>query len=226
MSASLKILKSLDVLYADDDTVLLEALSSVLTGHFRSVITATNGQETLEKYQKRKPDVVMLDIRMPKKDGLSVAQEIREHSSDTPIIILSSFCEREDLLKSVKLNLIDFLIKPVELTTLRSTLELCATRISNNAHTGLRLTDTVLYFPQGATLDTPEGHISLTRNEKVFLDLLLQSRGKLVSIDTIEEVVFDDNMSLPALRNLVLRLRKKIGKQTIISFKEMGYLIR
>jgi len=99
------------ILVVDDDTAILRLLSTNLKARGYEVITATDGEEALDAVQKDYIDLIILDIMMPKVDGVQVCRHIREWS-DIPIIILSARGDENDKVKCLELGADDYLTKP------------------------------------------------------------------------------------------------------------------
>jgi len=102
------------VLYAEDDKDMAE----IYIGDFRDngydVIWAKDGQEAIDLYKKHSPDIVMLDIEMPKLNGFQVAEEIKRNDPDIPIIFLTSFSDSKNATKGLNLGVNDYVRKGVE----------------------------------------------------------------------------------------------------------------
>lgn len=99
------------VLVVDDEPAILRAVRSVLSGHGFQVDTAENAAEALERYSRRHPDLVLLDLGLPDLDGLEVIRRIREEVS-TPIIVLSVRGAERDKVAALDLGADDYLTKP------------------------------------------------------------------------------------------------------------------
>ena len=95
---------------------------------FEVIGDAENGKEALEKIDQIEPDVVLTDIRMPYMDGLSMAEAIRQRHPSIKIVIFSGFDEFEYAKKAIKLNVIEYILKPVNVEELTAILK----RIKNN----------------------------------------------------------------------------------------------
>lgn len=105
------------ILVVDDDTAILRLLSTNLKARGYDVLTATDGEEALEAVQKEYIDLIILDIMMPKVDGVQVCRHIREWS-DIPIIILSARGDENDKVKCLELGADDYLTKPFGISEL------------------------------------------------------------------------------------------------------------
>ena len=117
------------ILLVDDDPDILEAMSVVLMTHDYTVVTARDGQEGLAKLRSEKPDLMILDLMMPKMDGFAVCEELLDPRwaklSNIPIIILTSVREdagrrRYELGTGLQLRVSDYIEKPVDPATLLS----------------------------------------------------------------------------------------------------------
>ena len=103
----------IDVLLIEDDRDTLEMYRTKLELDGYRVHVALDGEEGLERAKQLLPDIVFLDVRLPKKDGFEVLQELRRHgpTAETPVIILSNFGERDLVDRGLKLGALEFLVK-------------------------------------------------------------------------------------------------------------------
>jgi DNA-binding response OmpR family regulator len=102
-----------DVLLIEDDPAVLEMYRMKLSLDGYRVSTAVDGEEGIAKAVELLPDIIFLDIRLPKKDGFEVLQALRENpaTATTPVIMLSNYGERELVERGLKLGAHEFLIK-------------------------------------------------------------------------------------------------------------------
>ena len=103
----------IDVLLIEDDRDTLEMYRTKLELDGYTVHVAFDGVEGLERAKELLPDIVFLDVRLPRKDGFEVLQELRQHkpTAETPVIILSNFGEKDLVDRGLKLGALEFLIK-------------------------------------------------------------------------------------------------------------------
>lgn len=220
------IFKSLSILYAEDDLVIRESISRILNMFFKNVFVASDGNEALEFYQNNKIDVLMLDYVMPNLDGYQTAKIIREFNKKIPIIIASAYTEKEKLLNAIELNLIKYLEKPILYDDLVKVFNSVITHLEDNNLLFTKLTQDYYYFFTTKKIVTKEKEIILTKNEILFLELLLNKPNQLIPKESIEENVFKESVDENTLRNLVYRLRKKMECDIIVTIKDLGYLIK
>ena len=220
------VFKSLSILYAEDDLIIRESITRILNMFFKNVFVASNGNEALELYQNNKIDVLMLDYVMPNLDGYQTAKLIREFNKKIPIIIASAYTDKEKLLNAIELNLIKYLEKPILYDDLVKVFNSVVTHLEDNNLLFTKLTKDYYYFFTTKKIVTKEKEIILTKNEILFLELLLDKPNQLISKESIEENVFKESVDENTLRNLVYRLRKKMECDIIVTIKDLGYLIK
>jgi len=218
-------LKLLNVLYADDDEQLRLSMEKTLSLIVSKVTTVSNGISALEYFYNERVDIILLDIRMGDMSGIDVAAEIRKTNKDLPIIIISSYTEVDDLLLACKLNLIDYLRKPVDFRALIDVLQKALLHLKEKGLLVRQVIEDVSYNYLSKCLVKNEIITPLTKNEILVFELLLSQRGKLITYETFFNVL-EEEMSDGALKNLMLRLRKKIGEdRSIRNLSKIGYTL-
>ena len=112
--------RGIRIVAADDERDIRTIIKRGLASEGHTVILATNGQEALEKIKIEKPDLVILDIMMPKMDGIEALQAIKKdpQTKDLPVIMLTGKSEDEDLLKGYKFGADYYITKPFKIRTL------------------------------------------------------------------------------------------------------------
>ena len=226
MQKNLNILKSLSILYAEDDSVIQNSISRILKMFFKEVHIANDGNEALEIYQNNKIDVIMLDYVMPNLDGYQTVKLIREINKKIPIILVSAYTDKEKLLNAIELNLIKYLEKPILHDDLINVFNSVISFLEENNLLFTKLDETSSYSFITKKIIKNDEEIILTKNEVIFLELLLDKPNQLISKETIEDKVFKESVDENTLRNMVYRFRKKLDLEIIINIKDLGYLIK
>ena len=113
------------ILVADDKREVLELVTCTLEGEEYKVVTASNGQEALMRIREEDPDLILLDVIMPKMNGLEVLKELRKdpNTRDTPVIMLSAMGQKQDKEKGQSLGATEYIIKPFSPAELVATIE-------------------------------------------------------------------------------------------------------
>jgi len=103
------------VLIVDDEPLNVDYLQQALEDSNYQIITATNGQEALDKIQSAQPDLVLLDLAMPIMDGFTVLEQVKADQSlrDIPVIIISAEHDSKSVVRGIKQGAEDYLTKPV-----------------------------------------------------------------------------------------------------------------
>lgn len=120
MSLDINVLKTITVLYVEDDYLIREQTKAMFQNLFKETIVASDGQEGLEAYKahKDKIDVVVSDINMPNMDGLEMSEEIHKLDPQVPIVITTAFTDENYLLKSLELDVSKYVTKPLKVKEL------------------------------------------------------------------------------------------------------------
>jgi diguanylate cyclase (GGDEF)-like protein len=113
-----KKLNDLSLLYVEDDFDAQEKMQLLLEDEVKELYQAFNGKDALEFYYRKQPDIIITDINMPHMDGLSFAQKIKEINEDQPVIIISGYDSRDNLLQSIDIGIDQFLQKPLDMELL------------------------------------------------------------------------------------------------------------
>jgi len=222
-SNSLLVLKSKRILFVEDDAITRTQISNTLKMLFKEVYCAKDGEEAFNLYEDERPDIILTDIWMPKKDGIKLARQIRQMDYHIPIIILSSFDDKNLLLNAVNLAIDGYLLKPIEFTALIKALSKAIKR----THT----TPNVVMFNNSLVFncDTKEFYngsqiTTLGSKELELIELLLENYHKTLSKEVIESKLWNYEIQCnSAVKNLVLRIRKKLGYNIISSIRGIGY---
>lgn len=109
--------KDFTILYVEDEVSIRLSVETCLKSIF-NMVCAKNGQEALEKFKSNKIDLIVTDINMPVKNGISMMEELREISPKIPIIVTSAYDEEENMKKILKLNAYKYLSKPFDMKEL------------------------------------------------------------------------------------------------------------
>jgi CheY-like chemotaxis protein len=132
--------KGMSILYVEDNETLRKNAFTLLSKFFDTVYIAEDGQKGLELFQEFHPEIVLTDINMPRMSGLELSSRIRKLSSDTEIIIMSAFDDKENLHKGISIGISGFIAKPVSMTNLVEVLQHSVDNILNENNKKLFVT--------------------------------------------------------------------------------------
>lgn len=225
------------ILVVDDDQAVRESLRRSLIFNGYTVVLATDGEEALESITNERPDLAILDVMMPKKDGLDVCRELRSHGDDLPILLLTARDSVEERVAGLDAGADDYLPKPFALEELLARTRSLFRRAARPAiqegesHEPLRFEDLTLN-PETRDVYRGDRQISLTRTEFALLELLMSNPRKVLSRNTILEEVwgYDFPTSGNALEVYIGYLRRKTeanGESRLIhTVRGVGYALR
>ncbi len=222
-------MKNSTILYAEDEDQTRENYTNYLKRHFKQVYSACNGEEALELYKSNKPNILLLDINMPKINGLELCKQIRQKDKTTRIIILTAHLEQDKLLFAAELNLTKYLPKPVSRVQLKDALNEAVIQFKelNEKINIVLLNDNFTWNKSSHKLFNKNDEIKLTKYEILLLDILSSKNNRIFSIDEISLYLWDDlddfENSVNKLKDIIKRLRKKLPKNTIENIYAAGY---
>ncbi len=227
-------MKRFRILAVDDEERIINFLSSKLKASGYDVFTASNGIEGLEQAQAQEPDLIVLDLLMPKMNGLEMLKELRSFSA-VPVIILTAKGADADRIKGLQLGADDYLPKPFNPDELVARIEAVRRRLEP----GERVKAPEVFSLGHVTVDFKRRSISvrgqeqyLTRTEWLLLSQLINNAGRLMLYDVLLTHVwgpeYRDDVQL--LRTCISRLRSKLeddhtNPKLIRTISRTGYIM-
>lgn len=214
------------ILVCDDDREINRAISKVLTTEGYQTMAAFDGQEALETVKQHRIDLIILDIMMPRLDGLSTLMELRK-DQNIPVIILSAKSEETDKILGLSMGADDYVTKPFSnaelVARVRSALRRYHTLgdIHHQNQTEIVIRDLSL-DTLSKTLRVGDDEVHLTATEYRIMELLMKHAGRVFSADQIYENVWEE----PAygVENTVMVHIRRIREKIEINPKEPNYL--
>lgn len=219
------------LLLVEDSIQLNKALTTVLKRNSYIVDSAFDGEEALLYIDQYKYDVIILDIMLPKINGLDVLKRVRTNKIDTPIIMLTAKSTTEDKIHGLDLGADDYLPKPFVVEELLARIRALLRRQPNyEEESKLEFGDIVL-DSNNCCLINGEKKVTLMNKELQIITLLMKANGNVVSQDTISKNVWDIE-SYSTSENVwvfISYLRKKLesinSKVKIKSIRYQGYYL-
>jgi DNA-binding response OmpR family regulator len=216
----------MELLVVEDERRMLELLRKGFNEEGHSVSCAIDGSEGLRKVREKHFDVVILDIMMPKMDGIEMARRMRAEGNATPVLMLTARDSVHDVVQGLELGADDYVIKPFSFDELLLRVR-AVRRRGDAAKTCLEVGDLTM------DLSTHEVHrgasrISLSRTEYLLLERLMRDAGEVVSRDALVASLGRD-VSGNTLEAFVRLLRNKIdgeGRERLIhTVRGVGYVL-
>ncbi|GED96986.1 response regulator transcription factor [Gordonia crocea] len=221
------------ILVVDDDRAVRESLRRSLTFNGYAVETAGDGLEALEKVVAQRPDVLLLDVMMPRMDGLEVCRRLRSAGDDLPILVLTARDSVSERVAGLDAGADDYLAKPFALEELLARLRALLRRATPDEEDSEALEfEDLRLDPVTRDVTRGERAISLTRTEFALLEMLMANPRRVLSRSRILEEVwgYDFPTSGNALEVYVGYLRRKTeadGEARLIhTVRGVGYVLR
>ncbi len=202
------------ILVIEDEKDLILGLTDAFTFEGFEVSSAETGEKGIELAEKINPDLVVLDLMLPGKNGFQVCQELRAKDQMAPILILSARSQENDIIRGLEAGADDYVTKPFSFGELLARVRTIFRRVDAAKQ---RVSSTVAVGDAQVDLDT---HNALVRGEQVdlgfyataILQLLDERRGEPVSRDEILDVVWgmDANPTNRTVDNFIMKLRRKL----------------
>jgi two-component system, OmpR family, response regulator MprA len=219
------------VLIIDDDRALRDALRRALGLAGYDVDTAVDGEDGLARIADQPPDAVVLDIGMPRVDGLEVCRRLRAAGDRVPVLMLTARDAVEDRIDGLDAGADDYLVKPFDVGELKARLRALLRRVDADDAGELAFAE-VRLDPARHGVAVGERFAELTRTEYQLLELLLRNPRRVLPQELIYERVwgYDFDPASNAVRVYVGYLRRKleqIGARPLIhTVHGVGYLLR
>lgn len=218
------------LLLAEDEKDLSRALCTILSKNNYTVDAVYDGLEALDYFDAKVYDAIILDIMMPKLDGIGVLKEIRRKKNNIPIIILTAKAEIDDKVEGLDMGANDYLTKPFDTRELLARLRVI-TKKSNDSNSAILEIGNTCLNRSNFELYTSEGSIQLNNKEFQLLELLLMNKDKIISTEIIMDRIWsiESEAELNVVWVYISYLRKKlqlIKSNVIIKVsRNLGYIL-
>jgi DNA-binding response OmpR family regulator len=220
-------MSNIRVLLAEDELALGSIVKESLESRGFEVILCGDGQAAWEYYLQAKPDVLVLDVMMPKKDGFTLAAEIRKTDALTPILFLTSKSQSEDVVKGFSMGATDYIRKPFSMEELIVRIKAHLDRQGGQALPSDWLPlGNYTFHPKRQLLKLDAKEITLTSRESLLLELLLFRKNEITERSLILNQIWgaDDFFTARSMDVFITKLRKKLQEDPTVQILNIrGY---
>lgn len=209
------------ILFVEDDDETRENYTFLLQSFYSDVDSCSNGDEAITLYDKNLYDLIILDINLPLKNGIYVAEYIRKEDEFIPIIMLTAYSDRDRLLAAVSLKLEYYLIKPISDKKLINVInKIVQKNGKDKINKTVIVEDKLVWTYKEETLFYKREEFKLTKKERILVRQLIDNIGMSIDNDTLilniwSDVIPDDSHN-QKLTQLIYRFNKKINDLTDI----------
>ena len=219
------------ILIAEDEKDLNKIISARLKAEHYSVDSCFDGEEALEYLRSAQYDAVVLDIMMPKKDGITVLRTIRREKNQTPVLLLTARDSVEDRVTGLDAGANDYLIKPFAFEELLARIRAMLRKKEGRAQNRCQIANLTVDFDSRTVM---RGHVPITLSSKEFsiLEYLVNNQGIVLSRGRIEQHIwnYDYEGGSNVVDVYIRYLRKKIDEgfepKLIHTVRGAGYVLR
>lgn len=219
-------LKFLRILYVEDEEPIRKSISKILGYFCDNILAVESAEEAMKAYKEFNPDILICDINLPNMNGIDFVKWIRSFDENSQIFLLTAYTEKEHLLDAIKLNLVDYLIKPINFDLLRDNLEIAARNIIDSQTLEVEFISGAIYYYQERSSKYNGETYPLTAKEIKLLNYLIKNKLRRISKEELKLHLWDEDADYDgALKSLISKLRIKIGKKTIENISGVGYRV-
>ncbi len=215
-------LKNKTALYVEDEPAVLKNISELLGNFFGQFYTAADGLEAWEIFRSHSIDVALVDIELPKLNGLELIKRIRAIRPEMPVVVISAYTKTDYLLESVELRLDKYIIKPLTSKKIHELLDRLNEDFADENI--VELAPDVLINNDKMVLIWNNIPHALSVREANFLKQL--SRKGIITYDEISDLWVDEPPSDNAIRSFVRHLRKKLPEGLLKNRSGIGYALK
>jgi len=219
------------LLYAEDEVETRQNHLEYLKDRYDfDYIEANDGLEALALFKEHKPEIILTDITMPHMDGLTFIEHVREHSPHTKVVVMTAYDEREKLMKALGLDVVSYLLKPINRRKLSSAVDIALETLPPCDEEYIcRIDKDTRWDEQQKGLFRFGEMVEMSQLEKRLLSLLCGYKTQEVSSQDIYYHVWQDldsEFSMDSVRTLVKKLRKKMPEGAITNSYGGFYQLR
>lgn len=227
------------VLLVEDEEDAREILEFYLDTIFDEVQIACDGEQGLELYKKyhdenKTFDLVLTDIKMPNKDGLTMVDDITQLNENQKFIIVSAYKDEEYLFRSIGLNVISYFVKPLEVKTVMQMLKKVKTKVLEDKSSKQEILDEVINLNRTYSFNTKtnllykgDELINLSKKEVLLIQALITNIKEIKTKEYLKEFIWNDTKTSDAtMRTVIKRVKDKVSDDDfIVSKKGLGYIV-
>lgn len=214
------------ILLVEDDHLLARTMLDMLREDQNTVDWLDDGQQAVNAIAEEHFDLVILDLTLPRVDGLDIVRHTRQQGNQTPIIILTARSDLDEKLQGLDAGADDYLTKPFAMSELKARIRAVTRRGAAQPQNGLTVGKLVLN-PDSCQLTIGEETVTLPRSEFQLLNYLMRHPDQVATRRRLEEQLYgwEQGVESNALEVHIHHLRRRVGKATIRTIRGVGYLL-
>ena len=214
------------VLLVEDDAMIAQGLETALRQIGAAVDWIRDGERAAAALRGSAFDVVLLDLGLPNRDGISLLRELRQRGDATPVIILTARDEIRNRVEGLDAGADDYVVKPFDLDELTARMRSVMRRAAGRGDPIVRHGD-IRLDPAAHSVEYKGAPVNLSAHEYAVLEALLQRPGAVLSRAQLEDRLYgwDEPIGSNAVEVYIHGLRRKLGSDVIRTLRGVGYFI-
>ena len=214
------------VLLVEDDRMIAQGLQTALRQDGYVVDWVGDGRAAAEALHSSQFDLVLLDLGLPERDGLTVLRELRRRNDATPVIILTARDDRQDRIDGLDAGADDYIVKPFDLDEVAARMRSVLRRASGRGDPCIR-SGAICLNPATHVVERDGVPVQLSAHEYAVLEALLQRPGTILSRAQLEDRLYgwDAQVESNAVEVYIHSLRRKLGSEAIRTLRGVGYFV-
>jgi two-component system OmpR family response regulator/two-component system response regulator QseB len=214
------------ILLVEDDHLLARTMLDMLREDQNTVDWLDDGQQAVNAIAEEHFDLVILDLTLPRVDGLDIVRRTRQQGNQTPIIILTARSDLDEKLQGLDAGADDYLTKPFAMSELKARIRAVTRRGAAQPQNGLTV-GKLLLNPDSCQLTIGDETVTLPRSEFQILNYLMRHPDQVATRRRLEEQLYgwEQGAESNALEVHIHHLRRRVGKATIRTIRGVGYLL-
>lgn len=216
------------ILLVEDDIIMADIISEYLIQKNFIIINAYNGEQAEELIYSNIYDIILMDINIPRINGLEIAKKMKELGYKIPIIFISNSFSIEEFNQAYLYGANDFLRKPFILDELLVRIFYIKEHFLIESNEGLTITKDIIFNFVNMSIERNNKIFFIPKKEAEVLRYLLLNKNRVISINELILNIwgYDDNPSISTIRTYIKNIRKYINKEILVTVKGLGYILK
>lgn len=213
----------MNMIFLEDDLLIRSNYIDYLKKIFKNVYEASNVLEAMDIYESKNIDFILADIEMEGKNGIDFIKEIRDTNKEVKIVIMSAYDNKHYLMEAIKLNLLDYLIKPVSRLSFQNIILRVIEELKNKERIFLK--NNYVWDKKNKKLFLCNDEVILTKNEMILFNEFCSQNERIFTFEEVSELIYPaEEYNINKIRMLIKRLKKKLNyDNNLENIHNIGY---
>ena len=219
-------ISNLTIVYIEDDINIRSYICEFLKRYCKNIYEASSAEEGLELYEKYKPEILLVDINLPKMSGIEFITKIRQNDKNTRIIISTAYTNKEFTIQAIELYLTRYLVKPITSQDLVDAIKKAVGELEemSSEFFNIDLGEGFYFDNQKKILMKDSFEIILRKKEMQILEFFINKAEQIISYETLQNEIWEDEvMTENSIRSQIRNIRQKTHSKIFANVSGVGY---